>query len=172
MLPVRGATRDSNQHVILFHISIHAPRAGSDLRVHGFLCVLYYFNPCSPCGERPSSSEVSVFLIKFQSMLPVRGATGVLHPAGRVEAISIHAPRAGSDPWTPTATRSPENFNPCSPCGERHEPPRFVERHFLISIHAPRAGSDQHERLSGVGGLHFNPCSPCGERPGSLSYRM
>ena len=56
---------------------------------------------------------------EFQSTLPVRGAT--LHP-GRFKpeiAISIHAPREGSD-----GGRAGDRSGPC------------------ISIHAPRKGSD------------------------------
>ncbi len=58
-----------------FHISIHAPRAGSDdcIRILADLAGV------------------------FQSTLPVRGATGKTVFLTREEAISIHAPRAGSD---------------------------------------------------------------------------
>ena len=35
-----------------------------------------YFNPRSPCGERPMiSARYGVTLLRFQSTLPVRGAT-------------------------------------------------------------------------------------------------
>ena len=102
---------------------------------------------------------------KFQSTLPVRGAT-------RSEGIQCDEER---------------HFNPRSPCGERHfvynllqagsvisiHAPRAgsdPESEFLlrvdpdISIHAPRAGSDVHTGPHGLGGVHFNPRSPCGER--------
>ena len=79
---------------------------------------------------------------KFQSALPVRGATVPTSVYPRNDVISIHAPRAGSDsvfPF-PRETRSEfqstlpvrgatnfiihcifsmSNFNPRSPCGER-----------------------------------------------------
>ena len=55
--------------------------------------------------------------------------------------ISIHAPRAGSDPGMGTAG----DFG-------------------IISIHAPRAGSDDHMRCNGTIPTNFNPRSPCGER--------
>ena len=79
------------------HISIHAPRAGSDrsLRV----------------AENAKS--------EFQSTLPVRGATYRRQGVDPVAFISIHAPRAGSDPDSPARPRAPFNFNPRSPCGER-----------------------------------------------------
>ena len=56
-------------------ISIHAPRAGSDLEPEGMFIYGNYFNPRSPCGER-------------------HAMTGAWAEAS---AISIHAPRAGSD---------------------------------------------------------------------------
>ena len=34
--------------------------------------------------------------------------------------ISIHAPRAGSDPDRPAQQHQDADFNPRSPCGERH----------------------------------------------------
>ena len=145
-------------------ISIHAPRAGSDCKndtafyrrnyfnprspcgerqqrqacLHQF----YYFNPRSPCGERRKSAYSLRISSKFQSTLPVRGATISTVEYFASQTISIHAPRAGSDNtvfrFLPVAT----NFNPRSPCGERlpecHPPPRRL----TISIHAPRAGSD------------------------------
>ena len=55
----------------------------------------------------------------FQSTLPVWGATGVLPLEREPQCISIHAPRVGSD-------------HDALPSGVRQ----------LISIHAPRVGSD------------------------------
>ena len=56
-----------------------------------------YFNPRSPCGERPGSSANT-------SVLP---------------RISIHAPRVGSDVQGPLLPANHRDFNPRSPCGER-----------------------------------------------------
>ena len=78
-------------------ISIHAPRVGSD----GLFCL-----PIR-CKER------------FQSTLPVWGATLVLEQGMRLL----------------------EDFNPRSPCGERHGELSQINMVF-ISIHAPRVGSD------------------------------
>ena len=145
-------------------ISIHAPRVGSDPTGPGRPYGGTYFNPRSPCGERPQ-----------------RPGPGV-----RTPGISIHAPRVGSD-WDPHGhPHGRRNFNPRSPCGERqmafwwsYPPPHFNPRspcgerpsHLLlshiqfifqstlpvwgatppdpagrlagrISIHAPRVGSD------------------------------
>ena len=98
MLPVRGATSRLPNGIALSTISIHAPRAGSDICLKAFTFDGYNFNPCSPCGERLRFAENQqiCFLIsihapragsdylqvllphqprQFQSMLPVRGAT-------------------------------------------------------------------------------------------------
>ena len=56
----------------------------------------------------------------FQSTLPARGATcRALDVYGRRGAISIHAPRTGSDMRREIARLSDEDFNPRSPHGER-----------------------------------------------------
>ena len=59
----------------LIDISIHAPRAGSDK------CKL----------------KVCIYPARFQSTLPVRGATIGVDESAVMLSISIHAPRAGSD---------------------------------------------------------------------------
>ena len=102
--------------------------------------------------------------LKFQSTLPMRGATIFSQPKNVDAKISIHTPHAGSDwgflctydnheefqstlpmrgatdtqikPWNEY-----KNFNPHSPCGER--------RYFGYST---------------VLLIYFNPHSPCGER--------
>ena len=90
---------DAWQHSV--SISIHAPRMGSDVSSSILFSFHMYFNPRSPDGER---------LRVFQR-------------AGRVgHGISIHAPRMGSDgDGAAMAYRAD------------------------ISIHAPRMGSDQQQ---------------------------
>ena len=56
--------------------------------------------------------------------------------------ISIHAPRTGSDAGVSADLRSEHNFNPRSPHGERHIGLQPRQRIAVISIHAPRTGSD------------------------------
>ena len=107
------------------------------------------------------------------------------------QAISIHAPREGSDAVPVVNTGTPVNFNPRSPRGER--PPDSIgqRRGQCISIHAPREGSDGAiyffdgktmkfqstlpargaTTLAGtprITAKNFNPRSPRGER---LFYR-
>ena len=78
-------------------ISIHAPRAGSDEDIDRRVARVEDFNPRSPCGERPNMIYFKTTMPKFQSTLPVRGATTTDKYIERVKKISIHAPRAGSD---------------------------------------------------------------------------
>ena len=124
-----------------------------------------YFNPRSPDGERRLRHRNTMVTEKFQSTLPGWGATeswfegdglcsfqstlpgwgatrAVVRAVPKV-AISIHAPRMGSD-----HDGVPDHV----PSG-------------LISIHAPRMGSDPMRRGYGLGCWNFNPRSPDGERP-------
>ena len=123
---------------------------------------------------------------KFQSTLPVRGATVPAYPTAHPSAISIHAPRAGSDgPGVRAAgasgisihaprAGSDEQGHPaqfCTGAISIHAPrvgsdvsvPSVVALHD-ISIHAPRVGSDTCWTCSPASTRNFNPRSPCGER--------
>ena len=57
--------------------------------------------------------------------------------------ISIHTPLAGSDYAARVVHGEHVDFNPHSPCGERHaaRDSRFEQ---VISIHTPLAGSDEY----------------------------
>ena len=124
------------------------------------------FNPRSPCGERQWLKLSGYIIRKFQSTLPVWGAT-IIATICRV---------------------LPQNFNPRSPCGERHKgtvlavaagafqstlpvwgatgPGPLLGRGGGISIHAPRVGSDGPPDFHAINiAQYFNPRSPCGERP-------
>ena len=145
-----------------------------------------HFNPRSPCGERPNLAPflsssfvfqstlpvrgatiircvVNLHRLRFQSTLPVRGATCRLYRDAQRFAISIHAPRAGSDTQLRRADRQKGHFNPRSPCGERHLDSIGSTKRY-ISIHAPRAGSDHISIVLSSCNVYFNPRSPCGER--------
>ena len=125
------------------HISIHAPRMGSDNTTFSLSAGPIYFNPRPRMG-----SDIFVSSYPFGEYI-----------------ISIHAPRMGSDPssfsgfeaislfqstlpaWGATAGSRPQMtsfsyFNPRSPHGERpaHQSEDDDKPH--ISIHAPRMGSD------------------------------
>ena len=162
-LPMRGATLIMSAVIAPWVISIHAPHAGSDKSPHGPNVFNRHFNPRSPCGERQPGGQSNQRALRFQSTLPMRGATDAKR--GRRGAIRFQStlPMRGatcSVPW------------------------RDLSR--SISIHAPHAGSDYHGHdcnsshgfqstlpMRGATFMslivaclgYFNPRSPCGERP-------
>ena len=154
-------------------ISIHAPRVGSD-----FACLLsppsaYNFNPRSPCGERLAVVDGLIGGNQFQSTLPVGGATGACNlrrmgipyfnprspcgerlpvaiDAGRTFAISIHAPRVGSDVWLGFLPGGRIFlFQSTLPVWGATGVSRGKDPVHRISIHAPRVGSDKGRRACG-----------------------
>ena len=153
-----------------------------------------YFNPRSPCGERPGPLPGCAFLPEFQSTLPMRGATPGSCKYFTQVAISIHAPHAGSDLILSQIDCKGDNFNPRSPCGERRGSdcatakkagnfnPRSPcgERHFFRGIipvacvfqsTLPMRGATQFFVQFRHDGGDFNPRSPCGERRATAFQR-
>ena len=99
-------------------ISIHTPLAGSD----SLLCGRYQYNKFQSTlplrGATPASRRLRD-MIEFQSTLPLRGATHLLPGQPRGKPISIHTPLAGSDHAGTARKGWALYFNPHSPCGER-----------------------------------------------------
>ena len=134
-------------------ISIHAPRVGSDdkqnMTVHRWFAfqstlpvwgatssgrrnqnLRKYFNPRSPCGERPCF-VVDVCYTSY---------------------ISIHAPRVGSDTLPVIILREFLYFNPRSPCGERHKCNGLLYRFCLFQSTLPVWGATPIRSASVVRG--------------------
>ena len=86
-----------DREVVLLTISIHAPRGGSDMIYSQPSRIPFYFNPRSPWGERLYPLSPPRGASVFQSTLPVGGATESAGTRFLLPAISIHAPRGGSD---------------------------------------------------------------------------
>ena len=145
-LPARGATPSQSFTILFFLFQSTLPARGATQSETSSSRRRGDFNPRSPHGERRLSIAVVVPVPLFQSTLPVRGATATVPDRSRLTAISIHAPRMGSD----------RNIAPID-C-----------RTIVISIHAPRTGSDRRKRRRGQRFFHFNPRSPHGERPGEI----
>ena len=114
----------------------------------------------SDCPKAASAART----VLFQSTLPVWGATVNTVNGYNGDAISIHAPRVGSDRPGPKDFGNHCDFNPRSPCGERRGGHYIIMCTTLISIHAPRVGSDDMFVSRTPGISYFNPRSPCGER--------
>ena len=121
--PLAGSDVVDVRHVYPVLISIHTPLAGSDMPLFFLPLVVSYFNPHSPCGERRSSGSLGFgYRSKFQSTLPLRGAT-----ARRTRWCSRN-----------------RNFNPHSPCGERPAltVPRWCFSKFQSTL--PLRGATRH----------------------------
>ena len=97
-LPARGATRWDAKKYRYMRISIHAPRTGSDLRSAGRYPLLDLFQSTLPARGATTVTKALAPHGAFQSTLPARGATLSNGLTQQQLAISIHAPRTGSDP--------------------------------------------------------------------------
>ena len=147
------------------------------------------FNPRSPHGERlqsfdrrcgrglfqstlPARGATLAYLvapfaaIKFQSTLPARGATLFSPATPRWQAISIHAPRTGSDACLHLRRRVADLFQSTLPARGA------TSSRICLDIHIPRfqstlpaRGATRCAKLCLCNQHHFNPRSPHGERP-------
>ena len=116
--------------------------SGRNLR-RGFPVLHLYFNPRSPCGERHGTENAQARHERFQSTLPVWGAT-----------LAFPFPFA-----------STLHFNPRSPCGERlvRREKTALTGHF--NPRSPCGERPARARPLWCRSRYFNPRSPCGERP-------
>ena len=126
-------------------ISIHAPRGGSDATGIRGVKSINDFNPRSPWGERPGRSLASWHILRFQSTLPVGGATVSKANSEAAAWISIHAPRGGSDFTAVCTGYDGRKFQSTLPVGGATVFGIWLVKVVIISIHAPRGGSDQGE---------------------------
>ena len=167
-LPARGATQlQAHQKQQLFYfnprsphgerrscqwrlrfcaISIHAPRTGSDPLIYWTKENVMKFQSTLPARGATGALLRRVASGLFQSTLPARGATAADDQRVAAVGISIHAPRTGSDRCRRRTTPLPQYFNPRSPHGERHARRDALPIADSISIHAPRTGSDSSSR--------------------------
>ena len=123
-------------------ISIHAPRAGSDISRKFVFIFRQYFNPRSPCGERRQRPVVGRVAPTISIHAPRAGSDlmGVYSYIGLT--ISIHAPRAGSDGLRQLGAQAGDQFQSTLPVRGATKISCTVNMGNAISIHAPRAGSD------------------------------
>ena len=127
------------------HISIHAPREGSDAGQALGSSLQFDFYPRSPRGERRcrwAAVRMSTSAISIHA--PREGSDHIFSGTQTESNISIHAPREGSDTFYESFYKAAKNFYPRSPRGERHGAARTCPR----------------------GNGYFYPRSPRGERRG------
>ena len=101
---------------------------------------------------------------RFQSTLPARGATCAVLRGERAEAISIHAPRTGSDMRARWTSCLPKHFNPRSPHGERPMADAKALMDAVFQSTLPARGATTHHATARRAPGDFNPRSPHGER--------
>ena len=101
---------------------------------------------------------------RFQSTLPARGATAERRGSHALVAISIHAPRTGSDSTRKICMAQLRRFQSTLPAGGATDEPLQNGGTLRISIHAPRTGSDRGIERRFFWRVDFNPRSPHGER--------
>ena len=164
-LPARGATRhgcDSLRKNSEFLSTL--PARGATLATPEQRRTQHDFYPRSPRGERQEALDRQRETDEFLSTLPARGATSDRGPRQNGRAISIHAPREGSDNrWgffvylkrisihapregsdyrlSPTATPTASFLSTLPARGATKITLGRIMFH-VISIHAPREGSD------------------------------
>ena len=148
-------------------ISIHAPRTGSDPDESRQVHRVNHFNPRSPHGERrcPESAVTSA-RNHFNPRSPhgERRADWMASNS-TTRAISIHAPRTGSDEESHVQHhRLREHFNPRSPHGERLASAFVAHTTVTFQSTLPARGATTSPGSSPMTFINFNPRSPHGER--------
>ena len=168
-------------------ISIHAPRTGSDTAAATRGGKAQKFQSTLPARGATRTWIAITFTTAFQSTLPARGATRCFSSTCIAIAISIHAPRTGSDAFQPPRAAAAQNFNPRSPHGERpgdsrrsSSPSNFnprsphgerpIDEKIISALEKfqstlPARGATVPGAGSAARKSHFNPRSPHGERP-------
>ena len=163
--PLRGATLLCLRRAKNKRISIHAPLAGCDKPPNQAQVKIFYFNPRTPCGVRPSRScSRPSTTATFQSTHPLRGAT-----AGTgFEPIA----QGHFNPRTPCGVRlnismiiasAVMYFNPRTPCGVRQKIQNHKDSAKYFNPRTP-CGVRQGGALFYRAALYFNPRTPCGVR--------
>ena len=121
-------------------VSIHAPVRGATRLIsqHGLTA---WFQSTLPCGERPASMRVLLYIRSVSIHAPVRGATYIIMVFAQLERVSIHAPVRGATV-------------------------KFYHRKEInaVSIHAPVRGATAM-RSGQIKPAKFQSTLPCGERP-------
>ena len=130
---------------MLKYISIHAPRVGSDNPYQASRSYPHYFNPRSPCGERPVGFTPTKLHIAFQSTLPVWGATNESKLESACMKFQSTLPVWGATRFQFCLPSAFAHFNPRSPCGERLEGEHKWTSESLFQSTLPVWGATRNE---------------------------
>ena len=150
-------------------ISIHAPRTGSDGGQMAGKIHRANFNPRSPHGERLRLANAGNFLINFNPRSP-HGERHIV--CGKYSdnsiTISIHAPRTGSDVTADSPPGDQHDFNPRSPHGERPFPEILLALRLSFQSTLPARGAT----ADNLPGLQRSDISIHAPRTGSDDDRL
>ena len=139
---------------------------GSDycVRVQAHKCKAFQSTP--PEWGATTNRSAGLLLIAVSIHAPRVGSDVHTADSGTIpDYVSIHAPRVGSDPAPIVRTLKHPQFQSTPPEWGATPIHRFIRWIFTVSIHAPRVGSDTclYFQSSSIPG--FNPRPPSGERP-------
>ena len=127
-------------------------------------CILTYFYPRSPCGERLKGAAALFLPAAFLSTLSLRRATMSImagSPPGRVFLSTLSLRRATL--WASVIDRIVVFLSTLSLRRATHIVAHFHQvLQFLSTLSLRRATIEQPCLISGI--IHFYPRSPCGER--------
>ncbi len=142
-LPLRGATANASTPTAVVKFQSTLPLRGATATVKHNIASLPYFNPHSPCGERPVGGFCEIRVrVYFNPHSPCGERPVWTSSAVTRLNFNPHSP-CGERPYCGRWCSKLFDFNPHSPCGER--PPVCAATRGLgvsISIHTPLAGSD------------------------------
>ncbi len=126
---------------LLFAISIHAPRTGSDITVTIAVEIHEVFQSTLPARGATTPQEVTLTSKTFQSTLPARGATADKRCNQLRKRFQSTLPARGA---TVSAVYNflYEKFQSTLPARGATIPTEEMTDPDGISIHAPRTGSD------------------------------
>ena len=149
---------------MLYPISTHAPRTGSDDKAKTVFSPENLFQPTLPARGATIPVHAVIFDKIFQPTLPARGATSGRGrgdpPAGHFNPRSPHGERRHRE----THRQHHKEISTHAPrTGSDDAPARFLVG-IQISTHAPRTGSDRRPAPGESFRRDFNPRSPHGER--------
>ena len=153
------------------HISIHAPRMGSDQGEIVRVRVRQYFNPRPRMGSDVNPSTPVVTMGIFQSTPPAWGATVRLYFPLNVRRISIHAPRMGSDVSCECISARQAYFNPRSRMGSGGPLLKRIRSMFPFQStlpHGERPSAALHHSTDNL----FQSTLPHGERRVAIEQKL
>ena len=117
------------------------------------------FNPRAPRGARQSTYCEPATPKGFQSTRPARGATRAVSLLAKPGIVSIHAPRAGRDPFWDSIAAREESFNPRAPRGARRDIARNRCTTSGFNPRAPR-GARLGDRIADATSPQFQSTRP------------